>query len=356
MVEAQSDPHDKLPSIYAHEIRRVVTEVRILDPELLEHPGTRLLVELGAQFSAEVTHNYGTPADPKWASGTYETDVFMSYHNGGEDGHTSIGPKGVGVPRSVLLIAPRVNHEAGREVYTPGMRAAALCAAGAHDSRQLCGRALLPEGQGEGRGDERLSAEDAYDRCLAAGSGQEVAQEVYDDVDATAFNPKTSTQNVYYTAWRNNPDDPALTRTVLGQELIAVADLFHLTSLRGSLGAVEYAVERLCLIQKDRLMQKTLQAYDIEPANTNISQLLDLIGHDQTLRRAFADDIAESAKFYAGLKFSDEAIRTACGYGIDDLFPGRMQNAHTLSGYASELQAGEEPRIIWWRAQKHAGY
>ena len=134
------------------ELLNVIVEVQRLDPELLATEETKQLVMLGAEFGREVTEHYGTPAHPKWATGSFETDVFMSYHNGGEDGHTSVGPRGAGVPRNVLIIAEAVNSAAGQEIYSPLMRAAAFCAAEAHDSHQLCGRTLLPEGQGEDTG------------------------------------------------------------------------------------------------------------------------------------------------------------------------------------------------------------
>jgi hypothetical protein len=348
-----------LPPVDTGEIEKAMAEVRVLDPELLERPDTRQLVELGARMGKEVTEHFGTPSAPKWASGTHETDVIMSYHNGGEDGHTSVGPEGAGVPRNTLLIAKAVNDAAGREVYDPLMRATAFYAGEAHDSRQLCGRALLPsEGQGEGRGDERLSAEDARDRYLAAGGNSEVAQQVYDDVMATAFNPQTGAQNVDREAWRANPTDPDLTRAVLGQELTAAADLLGPTGPRGPLGAVEYSVESLCLVQKDQVVQERLRAHGVDPASvTTMEQMFELIGQDEVLRGAFADTVAGQSKFFSDyLKYSDEAIRATCGKGIDDLFPGRVQNAATLAQYAEALRAGENPQAIWGHARVLAGY
>ena len=339
-------------------IEEVWAEVRALDPELLESEETRKLVELGAQFGEKVTGDFGTPDAPKWASGTHETGVFMSYHNGGEDGHTSVGAQGVGVPRNVLVIAKAVNDAAGSEVYTPPMRARSFYGAEAHDSAQLCGRALLPEGQGEGRGDERLSAEAARDRYLSAGGDEAAARQIYDDVMATAFNPVTGTQNVDYTAWHADPSNAEALTAVLEQELTAAADLLGPTRPRGPLGAVEYSVESLCLAQKEGVVQQRLRAQGIEPASiTDTAQLLDVIAEDEVLRGAFADTVAGQSKFFSDfLRYSDEAIRTVCGQSIDDLFPGRLENAATLAQYAEALRAGEHPRAVWQHARQLAGY
>jgi hypothetical protein len=140
------------------EIQAALAEIQALDTELTARPETRQLVEMGVQFGVEITANFGTPDNPRWADGTVEHGVFMSYHNGGPDGHTSVGPKGSGVPRNVLLISHAVNNAAGYEVFDPLMRATAFYSAEAHDEKQLCGRTLLPEGQVAGNGDERMSA------------------------------------------------------------------------------------------------------------------------------------------------------------------------------------------------------
>ena len=178
----------------------------------------------------------------------------------------------------------------------------------AHDSRQLCGRALLPEGQGEGRGDERLSAEEAAARYLAAGGDPTVAEQVYDDDMATAFNPQTGAQNVDYEVWEVDRTNPAATEVVLGQELSAAADLLGPTGPRGPLGAIEYSVESLCLAQKDQVVQQRLRAHGIDPTTvTSMDQLFDLIGQDEVLRGAFADTVAGQSKFFSNyLKFSDK--------------------------------------------------
>jgi hypothetical protein len=350
--------YNLLSAEHTEEFEKVVTEVRRLDPELLAYPDTRQLITLGARAIGEVTQQYGTPDAPEWASGTHETDVLMVYHNGGEDGHTSVGPRGSGVPRNTLIIAQAVNTSAGREVYSPLMRAVSFYGGAEHDIRQLCGRALSPEGQGEGRGDERLSAEDARDRYLAAGGSPAVAQRTYNATLATAFNPETQTQNVDREAWHANFDDPELAQTVLEQELTVTADLFGSTGPRGPLNSIEYSVESLCLVQKGRTIQEQLRADGIPPASiTTIEQLLGFIAQNKVLRSLFAKTVGENAKFTSDyLRYPDEAIRTACGSGIDDLFPGRLQNGATLADYAEALRDGEDPHSIWQQARAHAGY
>lgn len=345
------------PVDYA-EIQATLDEVQVLDAELLTKPETRLLVEMGAQFCAEVTANFGTPDSPKWADGTVDHGVFMSYHNGGSDGHTSVGPKGYGVPRNTLLIARAVNNAAGREVFDPVMRAAAFYGAAAHDEKQLCGRSLLPEGQGAGKGDEHMSAEEALGRYLAVGGDLEIAQQAFDNVMATAFNPKTSVQNVDYIAWHTDPSDPYLTQKVLGQELTAAADLLSPTSMRGLLGSFEYYVENMGLGLKGRIIQERMQARGIDRDNiTSMEQMLKVIEGDDVLQQRFASAITEGAAFLSDyLVYSDEAIRTVCGRGIDALFPGRAENSSELGRYGDLLHAGVSPVEIWRQARVVAGY
>jgi hypothetical protein len=341
------------------EIAKTLNEVQVLDPELLEHPETRLLVELGAQYGTEVTRDFGTPAEPKWASGEHETGVLMTFHNGGEDGHTSVGPEGVGVPRNVLMIAKAVNEAAGREVFDPMMRATAFYSAEAHDSQQLCGRSLLPEGQGEGRGDERLSAQDARERYQEAGGDENTGNLIHDAVMVTAWNPNTGAQNVQYDAWRADPDNPEATRAILVQELVAAADLLSSVSERGPLGAIEYSFESLCFNQNNQAVQEHLRTQGIDPDSiTSMEQFVDVVGDDPALRESFAKLIAgQKAFFTTYLKYSDEAIRAACGRGIDDLFPLRQRNADILEQFAEGLENGTEtPRSVWEKARALAGY
>lgn len=353
-----------LPPTDTAEIENTIAEVRVIDPELLERPDARMLVEMGSRFGVEVTKRFGTPDRPIWASGTSESSVLMSYHNGGHDGHTSVGPNGVGVPRNALLLAKAVNEAAGFEVYDPLTRARSFYESEAHDWRQLCGRTLMPEGQGHGHGDERLSAKEARDRYMAAGGSLATGRRIYRGVMATAFNPDTGAQNVDYTGWLNNPDDQVLLYDVLGQELTAGADLLGAAYIgpddqrRGPLGVVEYSVESMCLVQKNGIIQARLRAHGLNPASVkSFETMLEVIELDETLRTEFINTIAGQAQFLADyLKYSDQAIRRVCGKGIDDLFPGRLQNAAVMAEYTTALRKGASPRAIWLRARKLAGY
>ena len=338
---------------------RTLEAVRRLDPELFEHADTTALVSEGAQFISEVTCVYGTHEEPLWHEGSVEHRP-MAYHNGGEDGHTSAGEHGVGVPRAVLLIAAAVNTEAERVVYSPLDRALAFYAASAHDHTQNCGRALLPEGnQGQAYGDERLSAELARDRLLRNGYGVAAARSAFSEVMATAFNPTTNTQNVRYDSLPLDSDDPADQRSLLGQELIAAADLLSLTCTRGLLTSVENAVEALASNANGRALQRALAARGMSAEGAvGMEQILDVIGQDEALRRQFAECMAGSASFFRRFQFSDRAIRrTAGGKGIDDLFPGRVENAVVLAGLADALRRDILSPVAVWRQTRHrAGY
>lgn len=337
------------------ELLNVIDEVQKLDPELLASEETKQLVLLGAEFGREVTERYGTPAHPKWATGTFETDVFMSYHNGGEDGHTSVGSHGAGVPRSVLIIAKAVNSAAGQVIYSPLMRAAAFYAAEAHDSHQLCGRTLLSEGQGEERGDERLSAEEARDRYMTANGDLATADLIYSGVMATAFNPNTSKQNVVHPEGQEISDEQR--SNLLVQELVAAADLLGPTGSRGPLGALEYCVEQLCLEQKGRLTQERLGSQGTETSTlSSIEDMLGQIDSDPALKAAFIETVSGQARFFADfLEYSDATIKSVCGKGIDDLFPGRRQNATMLEGFHLDLQQGQSVSTIWQQAKDLSG-
>jgi hypothetical protein len=353
MSESYHDPGDRLPQHDPLEIytNKVLTSVGELDPTLLEDAQTRLLIELGAKFGHEITQSFGTPTHPKWASGVYETDVFMSYHNGGENGHTSVGELGAGVPRNVLLIANAVNRAAGRPIYTPLMLAGAFYAAQAHDRYQLCGRTLLPEGQGYDRGDERLSAKEAQARYLEAGGDTRVAEYIYHTIMATAFNPETSTQNV-----GSLPDssDSVRLQRLLGQELLAAADLLGLASPRGPLCSTEYAVESLCYTQKGRPLQTRLQEMGVNLADiTSMTELFELIDQDKELRQMFLESFTAGARFTEQLTYSDRAIREACGRGIATLFPGHQETTTVLNRYTEQLQ-GAPPSTIWQLARSRA--
>jgi hypothetical protein len=347
---------ETLATPYDEHIAHVRAAVEVLDPALLERPETRLLVDLGAQFGHEVTAQYGTPAAPQWASGSHETDVFMSYHNGGPDGHTSIGAQGAGVPRNVLVIARAVNKAAGWEVYDPLMRATGFYVAWTHDSNQLCGRSLVLASQGEGPGDERLSADEARARYLEYGGTLNIAGKVYDGVMATAFNPATSTQNVGYEAWHSNPGDPEVMRSVLGQELVAAADLLGPVVSHGPLGAIQYSVESLCLQQNDQVLQEALSVNGESLASiTAMEQLLARMGGDDRLRSLFIDTMERQVTFFTShLQYSDQVIREVLGgRGIEDLFPGRSANARIIERDVAALRSGlTTPVMVWHRAQR----
>jgi hypothetical protein len=361
--DMNNEPVDKGWVLFAHEIthtpevERALSEIYTLDPELFEYEDTRKLVELGLQYGEYVTKKYGTPAQPKWASGTHEADIFMSYHNGGETGHTSVGTGGAGVPRNVLVIASTVNTEAGGEIFTPIMRATTLYAAFAHDAHQLCGRSLLPEGQGEDRGDERISAEMAHGVLLDAGFSFEIADQAYKYIMATAFNPHTSSQNVQYGEWNENRSDSIILNSLLGQELIAAADLLSPSLAQGTLGSIAYSVEMMCLHQYGQPLQKRLHEMGVSTSNiTTMEQMFALISKDDTLREIFHAKVVGQKAFFADyLHYSDKAIRFVCGKGIDELFAGgRERNVAMLSNYAIALEAGATPLEIWGDARKRA--
>lgn len=323
----------------------ILAAVTDLDPILLEDPHTRTLVKVGAEFLTEITGLYGTPDRPRWFSGIVETGVLMCYHNGGADGHSSVGPLGAGVPRAVLQIAAAMDRAAGHQTVDTIVRAAAFTAACAHDYTQLCGRSLLPEGHGPGHGDERLSADAARARCLAAGVPAEFAHLVWECVTATAFNPVTRAQNVDYDQDRE---------WVLAQELTAAADLLSLTGRRGPLSSLEHIGEALCLRQHDRIIHRRLP--DAPTVISTPLQLLDRIEDDPELRAAFITSVRGQAAFYAAHRYSDTMIRTVCGAGIDELFPGRARNVELLEAFVGLLDAGHTPSSLWHRARDLAGY
>ena len=355
--------HEQHVAAERHEITKTIAEVAIIDPELLEYEDARRLIELGAKIGAHVTRDFGSPDNPKWAVGTFETKpVFMTYHNGGPDGHTSIGQKGAGVARNALLLAAAVNKEAGRDVYDPLMRSEGFCGSMAHDSRQLCGRALIrDENGGAGpHGDEILSANDVRDQYLTAGGEPDTAARLHNGVLATAFNPRTGAQNVRYEAWDADPDDPELTKDILMQELLAAADLLGPTSRRGPLGAVEYAIEAMCLHQKNQIIQRRLAAYNLDPAQdvVDVEHMLDILHADEQLRTTFADTLEGQSKFFGEyLQYSDKAIRKVCGKGVAELFPGLKENSIILAEYVNMLRDGTAtPKNIYHLARAHAGY
>ncbi len=344
-------PEEVLSPEYDKEAR--LAAIRSLDSELLELSDTRQLVEIGLDHIASVTMRYGTPQRPRWASGSYEDAVFMSFHNGGDDGHSSVGESGAGVPRNVLRIARAVNEAAGWEVYDPLARAIAFNAAAAHDVVQLCGRSLLPEGQeNDHRGDERLSAEYAREAYVAKGGDSAIAQRIYDGVMATAFNPQTTSQNVKERD--AYPTEAAFMAGSLGQELLAAADLLSPTTPRGPLGAFEYCIESLSFHQAGQVMKGQLVASGLTTRDVlDMPTLLSFIGNNQKLLEALKQVMAGQSKFFKEhLSYSDTSIKLVCGKGIDDMFPGRMANGDTLQDFSDALQAGMSPLEIWHTAKQ----
>jgi hypothetical protein len=349
---------DPVRAEYEADLRRRLLDVDAIDPALLDGEHTRQLVEFGILSMDSITNNYGTPDRPRWASGACEQGVMMSFHNGGKDGHTSVGPLGAGVPRNVLRIARAVNEAAGYEVCDPKMRAEAFVAGGRHDEVQLNGRSLLPEGQGSGRGDERMSAERARDSYIAAGGNPDTAQRIYNNTVATAYNPDTSAQNVQYEVLRRDPHNPAALRDVLGQELTTTADLLGAITERGRLGAIEYTIESLCLKQNGSIVQERLRAQGIEPASIiSMQQMLEVVDQDPILREIFVDATVKEVKFVRDhLSYSDRIIRKLCGKGIDQLFPGRQDNVTRQVQYLRLLQENASSVSIWQKARQVAGY
>lgn len=323
-----------------------IRHVAELDATLFASAQTRALIEIGLDAAAEVTDRYGAPDRPRWASGTVESEVFMAYHCGGQDGHTSVGPRGDGVPWGVLLIADAVNAAAGREVIGAGLRAAAFTAACLHDHTQLCGRSLAPEGQGEGRGDERISAVTAVSRCLDAGISDDAAALVGMGMRATAFDPATKAQHVEYDGI---PED-----SVIVQELVACADLLSLTSRRGPLGSLEMIAEGLCLRSAGRLAQARLGAR----RPRDLGEFYAAAGLDAQLHAAVITALHSQSTFFSGFVFADRALRELTGGpGIDALFPGRGANAARLAAAAAELtDRTVTPAQVWEQIRADAGY
>lgn len=325
-----------------------IREVAALDAELFASAETRALVDTGLDALAQVTERYGSPAAPRQASGEVETDVLMTYHCGGADGHSSTGDLGDGVPRGALKIAHAINHAAGREVIDARARAIAFAAGAWHDHTQLCGRSLAPEGHGAGRGDERISSQAALDAVLAAGASPASAIAVRSAVMATAFDPETKSQVVHL--------DDADEQTRIVCELVAAADLLSLTSVRGPLGSLEMIAESLHMNSAGHLAQA--RAADTQVTVRSAYQFYALAGQDTELYDAVTAALAGQSKFFSGWVFQDEQLRQLSGgKGIDALFPGRGHNAATLATYAEQLAAHDlTPVAILAQARRTAGY
>lgn len=330
--------------------------VRELDPDLFNSPACHTLTELGLEFCADTTKRFGTPHQLVWTSGSYEFRVCTIYHSGGDDGHTSVGPLGAGAPRNGLIIAQQVNQAAGREVYTPLMRAIVFCALAGHDYCQLCGRSLLPyESGGPQSGDEYASAMHVKTRYLTVGYNKYIANQLYKNVLSTAYNPIEHSQNVDYGAWYTSADP---IWDILQQELAAAADLFGVISRRGALNAIEHVIESMCLVRNDCILQERLMVRGIDPHKiTTVPALLKIIGTDRVLRKVFIALFAEQPIFLDTLVYSDRAIKVACGYRIDELFPGKREESKgLLDKIAHSLRCGNSPLNAWLIARRYAGY
>jgi hypothetical protein len=331
-------------------------QVKASDPDLLLDPATRQLVELGLDLIAEVSAQYGTPEHPRWASGTYETQVLMTYHNGGQDGHTSVGEQGCGVPRNVLRLAGAVNAAAKAPVISPLVRAIAFYAACAHDVRQLCGRLLLPEGQqGSDRGDERLSALQAQHHLQQAGVDQRWVDLAQVGVLATAYNPRTHNQNLDYGLWQ--PGQPVPDQVAV-QELVAGADLLSIATRWGPTEGVRYAAESLGFHSFGQVAGRWCDQQHLKLGAVTAAEVFframrpgtDLAAHFLTFMRG------EEKYMQTGFRFSDRGLHTLCGKGIDQLFPGRGRNAQWMAVATAALEAGElTPHQVWVKALAHAG-
>jgi hypothetical protein len=342
--QAKSTPNNSLTA-------SMLLQARGLDPELFETSYARDLVELGATIAAEVTDRFGTPETPKWASGQVETDVYMSYHNGGPDGHTSIGPAGAGIMRNVCLLSARINQAAGRQILDANLRARAFFAACAHDFFQLNGRALLPEGRGRGRGDERLSAEYASELFLAKFPEKD-SRAVYKDVCATAFDHGSSGHYIDYGPLDASPVAQETTLGLLEQEVVACADTLNIALPQGPLCAIQSSVESMCFVRNGRVIQSRLGAKALKI--TGMAHMMAAISSDPQLSQIFSGQVEHSAAFFTKLQFSDRVIRGTCGRRIDDLFGGRDANVKTLTDFAHSLRSGQTPLDIWQLALERA--
>jgi len=174
---------------------------------------------------------------------------------------------------------------------------------------------------------------------------------------ATAFNPALRAQNVDYMQWDLDPRNQVELRAVLGQELTAAADIFHIVTPYGPLRAAEYAVERMCLKAEGQLMQQRLGELGIDPVNlATMDDLFELISVDEVLRSKFGELLASDIPFYENVRFSDRAIRAVTrGRGMDLLFPnGRARNIAELKRYLQALREGWAPIDIHREAKDYA--
>lgn len=339
------------PPLPAHNF----TRLQELDPELWDDRSSGKLLAVGFIACANVTAKFGSPDEPTWSHGRHESDVFTAYHNGGYDGHTSLGKMGAGVPLNGIQIAKAIGHE----LCPVPFRAMIFAATGAHDETLLCGRSLLPEGQGEHYGDERLSAESAEWWLQHNGIDERIARLVHLAIKATAFNPQTGSQNIDYEAWGAHPQSRDATEETLLCEITAGADLLGVGSRRGRLGAIECAIESLALLQNGQILQERLQARGIEAWRVQtVPRLLAIMKQDKILREEFTAQLEKQSKFFGNMRFSDKVIQQVSGgLSLDSLAPYRPGNGVWLGQAAAALASREAtPFQVWNDARVYAGY
>ncbi|HSX15254.1 MAG TPA: hypothetical protein VLF40_00520 [Candidatus Saccharimonadales bacterium] len=320
------------------EAQAIFDEVAVLDPELLETPETRRLVEIGAAYILEVSGRYGSPAVPRWQRGSVD-ETIMTYHNGeseGSHGHTSVGADGVGVPRGVLVIAAGINARAGYEVVGRQQRALLFAAATAHDVVQLCGRSVAVA-----NGDEEQSANRLRSTLQQSGFSEAIAAEGACYVEASKYDPTKGQQVII--------EDGMPFQTVLGQQILAAADLLSPATRRGALGSMEWTLEESGLGSKDRVLQTALAEAGLEPADVpDLATLHAFVDAAPQLKARFAASLRGQAGWIEGLRYTDSAIRAVCGAGIDDMFPGgRMQTAANLRMVADLADRGVAMASLW---------
>jgi len=319
------------------ETQRIFDEVGALDPELLESPETRQLVAIGAAYIHEVTNRHGSPDAPAWYAGTVD-HAMMTYHNGESDianGHTSAGADGAGVPRNALSIALTINARAGYQVVGPLQRALLFVSGAAHDFVQLCGRSVAVA-----EGDERLSADHLYETLLSAGHSEAVAQEGARYVMATMYDPS---QGRHVIATEGMPF-----QTILGQQIVAAADLLSPVTEFGALGSMQWTLEEFGLGQKNRVLHAELTAQGLSPADVaDLPSLLAFVDATPDLKQRFVAGLRGQAGWIEDITYSDSAIRMACGAGINDMFPGRAQTAANLRALADYADQGAPLRELF---------
>jgi len=310
-------------------------EVERLDPALLAHPEAKLITQESIGLIEMVSEDFGSPDAPRWHVGDAESTI-MTYHNGESahsQGHTSIGEGGAGVPRNVLVIAKKINDHAGREVVKPMQRARAFAAAAGHDAVQLCGRSIAYVKAGEIGGDEMRSAQGVYDALRFVGVKKSDCQRAAVNVLATMFDPETKQQTIDYNL---TPD------AILEQQLVACADLVGSICLpRGPLCSLENVMEVLGMSSNQYLLQRAMTDANMTTHDLSTPEaLIEFIDTTPSLRQKCLSLLKGQVAFFESFTFSDSEIRNACGFGIDELFPGRAQNVATLQHFVALIENG----------------